>query len=368
VQSNSSPASAGVASSAAALGAILVRRRRGIARLLVTTAAVVTTMVLIRPRTYSANLDFTASSKRSPSSLAGLASQFGFNVSVLSGEGGAQSQFYVDLLNSDGFLRATIRQPLDAARELGLPSASIADLLEVMDADPARRIERTIPKLRSHVKIAAAVRTGVVNLTVTTENPRLSYALARHLFAKLDAFNQLLRTVQAASERRYVEARALVLQRDLNESEYALAAFLRQNRQYQGSPELQFQYDRLQREVQLRAQVLGVVRQSMEQAKLDEQRDTPVLSPLEPPIVPPIPDSRHALVLLVTALFAMLLVSLIAALPATGTLLDAVPVDEMMDEARRERAEAARLLRRNPFDLLFGSSRSVPRREPQDAD
>ena len=82
------------------------------------------------------------------------------------------------------------------------------------------------------------------------------------------------------------------VRRDLQEAENRLAGFLKVNRDYQNAPDLRFQYDRLNREVSIQQQLFVSLAQSFEQAKIDEVRDTPVISVVEAPEVPARPDSR----------------------------------------------------------------------------
>ena len=57
-------------------------------------------------------------------------------------------------------------------------------------------------------------------------------------------------------------------------------------------PELNFQQERLQRQVQLQQQLYTTLSQSFEQAKIEEVRDTPVITVVEPPEAPVRPDPR----------------------------------------------------------------------------
>jgi uncharacterized protein involved in exopolysaccharide biosynthesis len=69
--------------------------------------------------------------------------------------------------------------------------------------------------------------------------------------------------------------------------------FLEANRQWQDSPLLQFRHDGLQRKVTLRQTVLTTLVQSYEQARISEVRDTPVITVLQAPFLPPGPDPRR---------------------------------------------------------------------------
>lgn len=68
--------------------------------------------------------------------------------------------------------------------------------------------------------------------------------------------------------------------------------FLQQNRGTSNSPYLLFQRDRLQREIVLRQEEYTTLLISGREARLRELRDTPVISVIEPPHLPLVPESR----------------------------------------------------------------------------
>jgi hypothetical protein len=72
-------------------------------------------------------------------------------------------------------------------------------------------------------------------------------------------------------------------------------AFLESNRLWENAPLLVVEHGRLQREVLRRESVLTALLQSLEQARIAEVRDTPVITVLQAPFLPPGPDERRLL-------------------------------------------------------------------------
>jgi hypothetical protein len=70
---------------------------------------------------------------------------------------------------------------------------------------------------------------------------------------------------------------------------------------FSAAPQLVLQEDRLRREVSLRQQVVSGLAQGLEQARLEESRNLPVITIVEAPVRPALPDSRR---LVLKALFA----------------------------------------------------------------
>ena len=62
-----------------------------------------------------------------------------------------------------------------------------------------------------------------------------------------------------------------------------MEGFLRQIRRYDQSAQLQFEHERLQREIELRQQVYITLVQAFEQVRVEEVRNTPGISVLESP-------------------------------------------------------------------------------------
>ena len=70
---------------------------------------------------------------------------------------------------------------------------------------------------------------------------------------------------------------------ELGVAEDSLRGFLERNRTYQSSPALSFEAARLQRRLDLRQQVYSSLAQAFEQARIDEVRNTPVITVVDTP-------------------------------------------------------------------------------------
>ena len=103
---------------------------------------------------------------------------------------------------------------------------------------------------------------------------------------KLDEFNVNVRRSRARNEREFLEARVSEAQSDLRAAEGELEQFLKSNRDLRTSPSLAFQEARLRRKVDLaQTRFLGLQGQ-LDQARIQEVRDTPVITVLDTPDLP----------------------------------------------------------------------------------
>jgi uncharacterized protein involved in exopolysaccharide biosynthesis len=89
--------------------------------------------------------------------------------------------------------------------------------------------------------------------------------------------------------------------------------FLQTNRMTE-SPELTFQRDRLQREVTLRQQLVTGLAQRYEENRIQEVRDTPVITIIESPVLAARPDPRLRLLIVLLGTAAGVLTGILAVL------------------------------------------------------
>ena len=272
--------------------AVLIRRRGTIVLTTVAVTALALAFTLLRAEEFTTEAAFRPQgSEASSSQLMALASQFG--VSVPGGGEEASPAFYAELLESREILRRAAVRPYDVEGE---GTVLLKDLLEIEADTEALRDDEAIEWLReSAVEVSTGRETGTVTLRVTTEWPDLSKAIADELLAEVARFNLNTRQSQAAAERAFIQERVRQAEAELAAAEDSLRIFLESNRQWQDSPLLVFRQQALQREVTLRSSVLTTLVQSFEQARISEVRDTPVITVLQDPFLPPGPDDRRLL-------------------------------------------------------------------------
>ncbi len=289
--------------------AVLLRNRRTVVAFTAVGVALAVLVGLTRTPKYTASFSFLPQSAQdqSRSGLAGLAGQFGIPIGML---GGASQppQLYADVLTMREILTLVARDSFASGpdgRKQPLP-----EFLEVEGGDPRVVLENTMRALREKVisSTVAARTTNAVTVRVQTRSPQVSLGIAQRLLDGLNQYNRLTRQSQAGEERRFIEARLADARASLRSAEDALQRFLQANRQFTNSPQLRFEEDRLQREVTLRQQVVVGLSQQYEDARIREVRDTPVITVIDPPALPVLPDPRgrvRLLALLTMAFFAL---------------------------------------------------------------
>lgn len=260
------------------------------------TVAVAASYGLLQPRAYTVTSAFVPQARRAPNALGGLAAQFGLTLPT--SEVGQNPSFFQDLATSSEVLR----QVVDSSYALGGQAPQrLDDILEAKGDSPELRRDDAVRRLGRVVSASVVAKTGLVKVSVRARDPVLAARVNATILALLDRFNLESRRTQAGAERRFTERRLGEVRDELREAEDRLQAFLQRNREYRNSPELSFQQDRLARDVAMRQQLYTTIAQAYEQAKVEEIRDTPVLSIVEPPRPPARPDPRGLLSLLLVA-------------------------------------------------------------------
>jgi len=281
----------------------------------------------VRPRVYSSTVAFVPQGRATPSNISGIAAQLGL---ALPAAGGTQSPaFYIELLGSRAVLRDALLTEYTVPTDTGTIRANLVDLWELEEETPALRVEAGLERLAGSVEASSSGQTGVVRLTARARQPELARQIADRLVTLLNDFNLGSRRSQATAEREFVERRLADVGADLRAAENRLQAFLQQNR-VTASPALRFEEERLNRAVSLQTQLYTTLAQAFEQAKIDEVRDTPVITVVEPAETPARPDRRGLLRTGVVALLGGLALGLVLAFLA-----------ELAAQYRRQRAAAA---------------------------
>lgn len=241
------------------------------------------------PLSYTADASFIPQGSRAPSSVSALAAQLGMGAAV--SEGGQSPQFYVDLIKSREVLRGVVRSQVTIRTDTGVVTG---DLVKVygLKGKPAHLLEASAMRMVSgSVQASPSPKTGVITLRATTEYPDLSAQVVAKFLEQINKFNLQGRQSRASAERRFTEGRLREAEAALTTAENRLEEFQRTNRDF-GSPTLMLQRDRLNRTVVARQEIFTALAQGAEQARIEEVRDTPAITIIEPPAVPIVPNPR----------------------------------------------------------------------------
>ena len=322
------------------LAAAIVRRAPTIVvvALLAGIAAAVWSLV-VTPQ-YRATAKFALEERTiSPSAggLAALAGQFGAG-----GLGGMRSlSFYADLVTGRSMLEAVA---LDSFPDPENPAVlrPFPDLVGIPRDPPERRLSDAIDYLTEHVNTTTNDRTGTITIDVLLPDPDLAAQVATRLYAALEEFNINTRRTTASERRRFAEREIVRARRDLSNAEAELRQFLESNRAGRDAPRLEVRRGQLERRIEILQDTYGRLAAELEEAKIDEVRDLPVLTLLQEPKPPVDRDfPRRARITITGAVLGAFLAVVWIALGASGLTarrLDPAGWNEFRSAFRRRRS------------------------------
>lgn len=243
--------------------------------------AVAALLLLALPDRYVSTASFIPQEDRGAlGQISGLAQQFGL---ALPADGAIRPPgFYAELIRS----RAVLLPVARGAVADGIPPPELAERLGVTRQTPHETEAALVEALENAVTVQVDRPSGLLRLEVETGSAELSSALARQVLTAVDTFDVAVRRANARAERSFAEGRLRELRAELDSAETRLQTFLRENRQFSNAPALVFEHDRLQRDVGMRQEIVTAVAQSYEQARIEEVRNTPMITVVEPPDTP----------------------------------------------------------------------------------
>ena len=130
--------------------------------------------------------------------------------------------------------------------------------------------------------------TGEIRMGVETKYPALSQEVLKGYLAALEDFNLNKRRSSARESERYLARQLDITEVELHAAEDNLESFQLVNQDWAitGSPEVLKELGRLQREVNTRTATYAILNQQYETARLDAQKDVPIVSILDQPTLP----------------------------------------------------------------------------------
>ena len=242
---------------------------------------VMATVMIFTPNQYTSHASILPSGKSSGiSGLMGLASNFGFG-----GAGSADensSALYPSILNSDLVRDGVLDQTYEISSEGPDKEIRLNEYFEQEDPNQLRAALSRQTLISTHKKL------GIVRLRVETTNRYLSQEILREYICQLEDYLNNKRRSRANENQTYLSNQLLTRSAELREAEDRLEQFMKSNRNWATStdPELNLTLGRLKREVRLATETNLLLTQQMELARLEAQKDIPIVRLLDTPSLP----------------------------------------------------------------------------------
>ncbi len=145
-------------------------------------------------------------------------------------------------------------------------------------------------KLAENTAISTDKKTGVIELSAETRYPGLSQAIMQAYIEHLEQYNLHKRRSQARNNAQYLARQLEQATDELTAIEDSLCAFQLVNANWSmtSDPEILRELGRLQREVEIKNTTRLFLVQQLEAAKLEAQKDVPIVRILDHPSLPTI--------------------------------------------------------------------------------
>lgn len=240
------------------------------------------TILLFTPNRYTSHASILPSGNSSDlGGLMGLASNFG-----LGGSGGLSdensSALYPSILNSNLVRDGVLEQSYAVTTANGQHDINLSDYFGQTDPNELRAA------LTRQTTIDTDKKLGVVRLRVETTSPQLSQQVLEQYLTQLEDYLKNKRRSQASDNESYLSKQLAHRQAELTTAEDHLKQFMQVNRNWASStdPELNMALGRLKREVQVANETCLLLTQQLELARLEAQKDIPIVRLLDEPSLP----------------------------------------------------------------------------------
>src|SRR5207248_1995803 len=241
-------------------------------------------VTLMLPNKFVARASVIADAPQNPGlsgTIAQFAGQFGLN--ALSSA--SVPEFYRTLMTSRGVLTKLASTQFIVRSEQ--PSTFLYRYYyPAADSLTAPRAEQMVRRLQRDIGTTVDARTGVIRVEVAATDSHLASEMLDSLIAITNRFAVSNLRGRAKAKRIFVEGQVEAASQNLVLAEDSLRTFYERNRRIADSPQLQFEEARLRRRVDLRQEIAVTLSRELEQARIDEVRDTRLANVIDPPLPP----------------------------------------------------------------------------------
>ena len=258
-------------------------------RVLVAAVSFVSAVVFVVPsflfsRTYTAGSSFIVESPASSAQrFLGMAAQLGI---ALPSGGGDALETYTALAQSRVILQDVARKRYHLVRGGlfgGTRVGTYAQVNGIEEPDSIKQMQAALRVLRAHMGVSSDPKSRMIFISTSAPSAEMAETLNQNILASIAQFDLQKRQTRAGAEKNFLGDRLNEAQSDLRVAEDALRNFMAANRGSYSSPQLQTERARLDRRVAFLQQVQQTLAQSYEQARIEQVRNTPVITVVDSP-------------------------------------------------------------------------------------
>jgi uncharacterized protein involved in exopolysaccharide biosynthesis len=262
------------------LGKQVLKRRRFIAITTFVTTLLTAAYLFLQPNLFTSTATILPSGKAG-GDMSALKSLVGLGTPMMMSDENSSALFPV-ILKSNLVAEAILDKTYVFSHKGEKRSLSLPAYFDETDLDRLRKA------LREITTVKASQKTGEIALGVETEFPGFSREILSAYIVQLEDFNLNKRKSSARNNEVYLARQLTAMKSELEEAEDRLEIYQLANLDWasSGSPEIQKELGRLRREVEGKSSAYIMLQQQYEMAKLDAQKDVPIVRVLDAPSLP----------------------------------------------------------------------------------
>ncbi len=225
------------------------------------------------------------SSKASQNQIMGIASQFGFNVPTNDPE---EVWISLDVLRSRNLARKMLSYKFNSklyGQDRTLFEILTYDLNK-NDFDKSTLESLAIDRFQSIFVASENISSSIYTLRVRTGEASLSMNINKQIINELENNQRQYVKIKSTKTKQFIQERILETEKILRNAEEDLKKFRTRNRRIENSPSLLLEQQRLTREVAVLIGVFTTLKQQLENAKIDEVKESEYLIIIEDPEIP----------------------------------------------------------------------------------
>ncbi len=268
-----------------ALTGLFVKRKKWIAAAVGSVVLAVTAIMLLLPNKYKSTAVILPSGM--VDRMSDLKDLVGLGGLAVTEEN--SSELFPVILRSRLIHEAVLNRGYSFTHNSKRMSLTLAEYFDLDNPDKLCKALADITSIRLDKK------TGVIDIAVETKYPEFSRAILNEYVAELETFNLHKRRSQAKDNAQYLARQLKEMQQELERAEDSLERFQLVNRDWATSsdPAITKMLLRQQRDIEVKSKTYLFLRQEYEIAKLDAQKDLPIVRILDRPTLPTEKSTPH---------------------------------------------------------------------------
>jgi uncharacterized protein involved in exopolysaccharide biosynthesis len=334
------------------LAGLCLRNKRWIFGTAAACMLIISVVVFLTPNRYTSVAKILPSGKTDQiAELKDLAGLAGFSSSDEN-----SSELYPIILTSRQIGQTLVGRSFDFRHGSARMSLTLEQYFNKSDGD------YLLAKLAEITSVRMDKKMGVIDIAVETKYPGLSQAILTGYIDELENYNIHKRKSQAKQAALYLETQLQDVEKELKASEDKLEQFQNKNRGWASStnPDIVKLLSRFRRDIEIQSTTYLTLRQEYELAKLNAQKDIPIVRVLDSPSLPSVKSGPRRLSTIIIAgltgfVLSFIVIVVIDAIGKAGHGPDREAYQALRKDLSKELATVNRILGRSRKDQMVGT-------------